>query len=115
MVRATHFAALLAGALALLTAAAVGASDDDEDPPYMIYIDPESGKYTTVDPLAAPPDARAKALPGPVDGAGTLAAPKSPWVLVAGAAGAVLLVLGGHRMRRRRRRLTTGKHLDRPA
>ena len=114
MVRAARFAVLLAGALALLTAAAAGASDDDEDPPYMIYIDPESGKYTTVDPLAAP-DPRAQALPGPGDGAGTVAAPKSPWVLVTGAAAAVLLVLGGHRMRRRRRRLTTGKPAGRPA
>jgi hypothetical protein len=26
------------------------ASDDDERPAYMIYIDPETGKYTTEDP-----------------------------------------------------------------
>lgn len=25
--------------------------DEDERPPYMIYIDPETGKYTTEDPM----------------------------------------------------------------
>ncbi|MDH3351281.1 MAG: hypothetical protein OEM51_07015 [Gammaproteobacteria bacterium] len=34
--------------------------DEDKDPAYMIYIDPETGKYTTEDPSAdATPDAAA--------------------------------------------------------
>jgi hypothetical protein len=39
---------------ALFGAAATLASDNDEKPPYMIYIDPETGKYTTRDPYAEP-------------------------------------------------------------
>lgn len=38
--------------VAALMAGAVIAGDDDKPPAYRIYIDPETGKYTTEDPLA---------------------------------------------------------------
>lgn len=38
----------------------VYSGDEDKDPAYMIYIDPETGKYTTEDPsVDATPDAAA--------------------------------------------------------
>jgi hypothetical protein len=42
------------------------ASDNDERPAYMIYIDPETGKYTTEDPSRkSQADALATASPAP--------------------------------------------------
>ena len=38
---------------ALLMSAAAVAGDEDEKPAYLIYIDPETGKYTTEDPEVA--------------------------------------------------------------
>ncbi len=43
-------ALLLIGATLMPGAAIAG--DDDKPPAYRIYIDPETGKYTTEDPLA---------------------------------------------------------------
>lgn len=45
---------LVAAAL-LVASGVVFGGDEDKDPAYMIYIDPETGKYTTEDPDAAPP------------------------------------------------------------
>lgn len=70
MIRCACIAAALGGALALGAAAAVPASDDDEDPPYLIYIDPETGKYTTVDPMAPRSEAGTPARAHAPQGAG---------------------------------------------
>jgi hypothetical protein len=44
---------LLAITAATLAAAAASlAGDEDQDPAYLIYIDPETGRYTTEDPAA---------------------------------------------------------------
>lgn len=40
---------------AVLAPVRAPASDNNEDPPYMIYIDPETGKYTTKDPQVRRP------------------------------------------------------------
>lgn len=116
MARSGWLAAVLAGALALPGAAAVHASDDDEDPPYLIYIDPETGKYTTVDPQAAPRDAERQSPPRPAGSAPAPADRGYPWSSVAGAAAAGLLVLAGRRLLRHRRRpgAPPGKQVDRP-
>jgi len=63
--------------------------DEDSKPGYMIYIDPETGKYTTEDPDAgntnAPPVVPARPASGDSD-------PGSPLVIVIGGVLAVLLV-----------------------
>ena len=45
----------------LLFSMPAAGSDDDERPAYMIYIDPETGKYTTEDPYG---NAEEKTNPG---------------------------------------------------
>ena len=80
--------------LALLATTGSGgiamAGDEDQEPAYKIYIDPETGKYTTEDPEAAAADnvaavPAAPATPGPA-GPGT-------GFVVAGAV--IALVAGG--------------------
>lgn len=54
--------------LALLATSPVSASDSDVRPAYLIYIDPDSGKYTTSDPSLAPDSkpASAEFEPAPI-------------------------------------------------
>lgn len=55
------------------------ASDNNEDPPYMIYINPETGKYTTKDPLAhRPTDYDPQAAASPPVRVGRRAVPGDP-------------------------------------
>lgn len=95
---------------ALLVAANAPAGDDDERPAYMIYIDPETGRYTTEDPFADAPGQQAPASAAPASAApatpGTdRAASTSNWLRIAAAAaaGVVLLAIAGrHQLLRRR-------------
>lgn len=96
---------------AFLAPASAPASDNNEDPPYMIYIDPETGRYTTKDPQARRPtdyDAQADALPRAA--AARHAAPAGPATPTGDRSGAfvaaALLVLtaGAAAWRFRRRR-----------
>ena len=81
---------------ALLTVTAYP-GDEDSKPAYMIYIDPETGKYTTEDPEAANKiDSFVPAKP--VSGNGQ---PKLPLLIVGGCALAVLLVGGLLKYQRR--------------
>ena len=64
--------------------------DEDTKPAYMIYIDPETGKYTTEDPHAdRTNDPVVPARPGAGD-----SQPNSPLFIVIGGVLAILLVGG---------------------
>ena len=83
----TCWVALLAAAV-LPTAAYPG--DEDTKPAYMIYIDPDTGKYTTEDPDAG--NTNAPIVPArPASGEGNTS---SPLLIVVGGALAVLLIGG---------------------
>ncbi|MDX1499582.1 MAG: hypothetical protein R3176_06780 [Woeseiaceae bacterium] len=60
---------------AVLAPATARPGDDDKPPPYKIYIDPVTGKYTTEDPAATrtaqPAGAAASAAPGAAPDTGT--------------------------------------------
>lgn len=43
-------AAVAVSTAMLMTSPTALGGDEDRDPPYMIYIDPETGRYTTEDP-----------------------------------------------------------------
>lgn len=93
-------AILLIGLAALLGPSLSVASDDDEQPAYMIYIDPETGKYTTEDPLAADRD---QPVPAAMTTGSTNAAPavsvlRQNWYSAMAAALVILLVVVGRRM-----------------
>ncbi len=76
-------------AAALLPAIAF-AGDEDTKPAYMIYIDPDTGKYTTEDPDAG--NTTAPIVPArPASGESN---PSSPLLIVIGCALAVLLIGG---------------------
>lgn len=120
VVRAPHksfaqaYGASLAAAFlltAVLAPVCARASDNNEDPPYMIYIDPETGKYTTKDPDARRPtdyDAQADALPRAASA--RRAAPSGPAARKIDQSGAfvaaalLVLSLGAAAWRFRRRR-----------
>jgi len=88
---------ILAAALLPTTAFA---GDEDTKPAYMIYIDPETGKYTTDDPDAG--NTNAPVVPArPASGEGN---PSSPLLIVIGGALAVLLI-GGLLKHQRRQHL----------
>ena len=92
----------LACPLAILAAALLPATayagDEDSKPAYMIYIDPETGKYTTEDPDAG--NTNAPIVPArPTSGESN---PGSPLLIVIGGALAVLLVGGLLNHQRRR-------------
>lgn len=116
MVRAAWSVALLAGAFVALSAAPAEASDDDEDPPYLIYIDPETGRYTTVDPNVEGPDAAARSPAAPVTNMESPvdAPPERTTVIAvsAGVAAAVIAIAVAFRRRRdARRRHPAGREL----
>ena len=52
MIRACGMFGISAICLALMLPLTVIAGDEDREPAYKIYIDPETGKYTTEDPEA---------------------------------------------------------------
>ncbi len=94
----------LACRVAILAAALLSATaypgDEDTKPAYMIYIDPETGKYTTEDPEAANQNdsvVHAKAASGNSQ-------PKLPLLIVGGSALAMLLV--GGLLKHQRRQIT---------
>lgn len=121
MIRSARIAAAFVGAIALAAATALPASDDDEDPPYLIYIDPATGKYTTVDPMAARSEAGTAARPPTSQGAApngesARGNPRGFWP--AAALVAVLLLLAGRRrwvQRRSDRSVTNAKVTARSA
>ena len=94
----------LAGPLAILAAVLLPAiaypGDEDTKPAYMIYIDPETGKYTTEDPGSG--NTNAPIVPArPASGESN---PSSPLLIVIGCALAALLV--GGLLQHQRRRIT---------
>lgn len=97
-------AILLIGLATLLGPLPSVASDDDEQPVYMIYIDPETGRYTTADPLAAdrePPASTAMTTESTI-AAPAAGVPRQNWYAAVAAALVILLVLvGGHMLVRR--------------
>ena len=98
---AVNDALRLAGPLAILAAVLLPAiaypGDEDTKPAYMIYIDPETGKYTTEDPEAA--NKNTSVVPAqPVSGNRQT---KLLLLVVGGCAAAVLLVGGLLRHQRR--------------
>lgn len=97
--RLEQAAILLIGLTALLGPPLSVASDDDEQPAYMIYIDPETGKYTTEDPLAADRD---QPVPTAMTTGSTNAVPavgvRQNWYAAVAAALVILLVVIGRRM-----------------
>lgn len=62
--------------------------DEDSKPAYMIYIDPETGKYTHEDPDTV------TQIVAPAKQAPTDSQPRSPLLTVAGGVLAALLVVG---------------------
>ena len=86
-------------AAALLTATAY-AGDEDSEPAYMIYIDPDTGKYTTEDPDAG--NANAPIVPARPEAGSSQ--PKLTLLIVGGSAIAVLLV--GGLLQHQRRQIT---------
>lgn len=120
MARSGWVAPMLAVALAAAGAAAVQASDDDEDPPYLIYIDPETGRYTTIDPQAAVADERERAARRTASAPGRKSGrtdSELSWAAASGAAvaAAFLVLAGGGLLRWRRRRTTVARRrLDNP-
>lgn len=90
---------------ALLVAANATAGDDDERPAYMIYIDPETGRYTTEDPFADVPDPRTAAPAPPVAPGSDRTASTTNWLRIAAVAAAAVVLLafaGRHQALRRR-------------
>ncbi len=91
----------LACPLAILAAALLPAiaypGDEDTEPAYMIYIDPETGKYTTEDPEAGNKNDRVV----PAKPSSGNSQPKLPLLIVGGCAIAGLLVVGLFRHQRR--------------
>ncbi|MCH8059004.1 MAG: hypothetical protein IIA11_00955 [Proteobacteria bacterium] len=108
----------LAGPLAILAAALLPAitypGDEDAKPAYMIYINPETGKYTTEDPEAGNTnDSVVPARPAsgntndsvvPARPASGNSQPNLTVLIVGGSALAVLLV--GGLLKRQRRQIT---------
>ena len=78
----------------------VSAGDEDQEPAYMIYIDPETGKYTTEDPNA---DATANGhvMPGTESENG-----QSLRLLLILAGAAVVVLLIGGRLKHQQRQTT---------
>ncbi len=73
---------------AALVPATVWPGDEDSKPAYMIYIDPETGKYTHEDP-----DTATRTVT-PVEQAKTASQPGLPLLIVAGSVLVALLVVG---------------------
>ena len=73
---------------AVLLPATVWPGDDDSKPVYMIYIDPETGKYTKEDPNIA------THIVAPANQAPTDRQSGSPLLIVASSVLALLLVVG---------------------
>lgn len=91
-----HACWLVILALAFLPGIAIS-GDEDSGPGYMIYIDPETGKYTTEDPHAGKGS-------GPVvssESAAAAAQPEFPTLIVGAVALAVLLGGGLLRLQRK--------------
>lgn len=115
---AVNDALRLAGPLAILAAALLPAiaypGDEDAKPAYMIYINPETGKYTTEDPEAGNTnDSVVPARPAsgntndsvvPARPASGNSQPNLTVLIVGGSALAVLLV--GGLLKRQRRQIT---------
>lgn len=101
---AVNDALRLAGPLAFLAAVLLPAiaypGDEDTKPAYMIYIDPETGKYTTEDPEAGNTN-DSVVTAGPASGNSQ---PNLTLLIVGGSALAVLLV--GGLLKHHRRRIT---------
>jgi hypothetical protein len=74
------------------TALPVYAGDDDKPPAYKIYIDPETGKYTTEDPGAMAENA--PVIQPPTVAATDASSSKFP-VLIVATGVAVMLLAGG--------------------
>lgn len=88
MMDALRLACPLAILATTLLPAIAYSGDEDTKPAYMIYIDPETGKYTSEDPYADNTnDGVARAEPASGD-----ARPNLPLLIVGGGALAVLLV-----------------------
>jgi hypothetical protein len=91
---AVNDALRLACPLAILAAAILPAiaypGDEDTKPAYMIYIDPETGKYTTEDPEAG--NTNDNVVPARPEAGSSQ--PKLTLLIVGGSAIAVLLVGG---------------------
>ena len=90
MIDALRLACPLAILVTALLPATAYAGDEDTKPAYMIYIDPDTGKYTTEDPDAG--NTNAPIVPArPASGESS---PGSPLLIVIGGALAVLFVGG---------------------
>ncbi len=100
---ALRLACPLAILAAVLLPATAYPGDEDTKPAFMIYIDPETGKYTTEDPEAGNSN-DSVVLAKPASGNSQ---PKLSWLIVGGSALAVLLVGGllKHQRRLHLRRL----------
>ena len=97
---ALRLACPLAILAAVLLPAIAYAGDEDSKPAYMIYIDPDTGKYTTEDPDAG--NTNAPIVPArPASGESN---PSSPLLIVIGCALAALLV--GGLLQHQRRQIT---------
>ena len=101
---AVNDALRLAGPLAILAAVLLPAiaypGDEDTKPAYMIYIDPETGKYTTEDPASG--NTNDSVVPAePASGNSQL---KLTLLIVGGSVLAVLLV--GGLLKHQRRQIT---------
>jgi LPXTG-motif cell wall-anchored protein len=92
---------------ALLANPAFG-GDEDQDPPYMIYIDPESGRYVTDDPAANAGVAETDRARIHADVTKTTRASTGATSLVLVGAGALLLALVVIVWRRRRSKFRAG-------
>lgn len=86
-------------ALGLAVALPAGAGDDDKPPAYKIYIDPETGKYTTEEPGVQANEPRI--IQPAVDAASEVSSSGFPVLVVIAGAAAVLLAGGliRHQMR----------------
>lgn len=85
---ALRFACCLTIFAALVLPATAWPGDEDSEPGYMIYIDPETGKYTTEDPDVA------THIVVPAKQGQTDQQLKLPWAIAGVAALALLLVVG---------------------
>ena len=97
MINALRLVCSLAFLAAALLPATAFPGDEDTKPAYMIYIDPETGRYTTEDPDTD----RTNDPVAPERQASENSEPERPLLIVVGSVLAVLLVSGLLRHQRR--------------
>lgn len=99
MIDTRRFVCFAATFLTVLLPTSVYSGDEDEKPAYMIYIDPETGKYTTEDPDKKNPSDRGVTLIPATDH------PKSNLPLLILAGGAIAAVLIGGLLKHQRKKV----------